>query len=906
MAQRKTKHDNRLIFPHKLTNWDWRRWFKYSDDARKLDTALSCCSCKIRGWYVQCNCELEDEQRWLEDFLYVRKFQPPCVRAVTKDGAFVSHPLGFIMGPHTYKEWLTYCFDLFDLCHEVAEGKKQPLWSEVFFRHNDDFCGGHFKYFYPLSIIMINAMSGLENKHGAANDATRGVDLFETLQPKALNLSDVLRKQGHMITCPLPHFEFVQDIHRLNPDDIEAEKISNKIKKRNLRYKSRVKQMRKANKKLDWKNAMHYIPSRKQNFKIWYPKIKNVPLWFDFKTKKWQLPFFYTDKRIEDSQQALFNKTIEKWLASGAIYIMTPEEDVDLITPCVLANVQLPNGPPPEPGKKPRLCHDGGYEKNIEKYSFPCKLDDLRVVLKMTLANDLVTISDDQRGFHQTYLARESRKLTAFSYKDQIFTYRVAPFGSPKIPSIFQRANTIPVNYSRMLGARVALYLDDRMTFDQPEDVKDGVGLSSFLTSCMSICAGGFISLEKSDFEPKHTQQFLGLILDAKTGTISVPEEKWERFKETITLYLSQNFCTFKQLEKLRGKAVSFLLTNPMTKLFIRQMNSIIARMNKAGSKPNTIIKFGPKLRNELEEWIKLDHLKMSHTWANVFDAEKPPHRVTFTDASSFSAAALVFDGNTEAWHYQQMFEEEDQPKPIYFKEAKAILWMLYEFEEELSQKIILHFCDNESVVYSYNKLGSKVENMNDVIHQIYQKLHDMQSTMKMYWISTKFQLADAKSRTIEWNEEYWPKMFFHRFCRKWKIFPKVDAMATLANTKCTQYITLGKDSDPRCIGYDFFSYDPVKLKGIPFYIFPPKNVVFNTAQHLWKYYMKHEWIFIFHSFGELPATIAPLLKHVQKVNLDTPSSIVPAEKQLKVGDELHWGFWNRKPAQTIALIHKI
>ena len=402
-------------FPNKMTHWDWKRWKQLSDNSRKLDFALSCCPCDLRGWY-HCDCESKDEQMWLNDHLYVRRFAPPCIRAVNKNGAMVIHPLGFAMGPYTYMEWLTYAYDLFDYCHLVADKKELPDWSRVFFRHNDDFVGGNFKYFYPLTLIMINQIQGLANQHGAANDASRGVDLYETLEPKDLNLSDKFKNKGHMVTCPVPHFEFLRDIHKMSPDEIDPAKYAGKISARNLRYKKRVKQMRKLNKKLDWNNAMHYLPEKSQSFKNWYPKIKNVPLWFEFRSKKWKLPYFYTDKRIEDSQPVLFNKTIDKWLASGALIMLKEGEDVDLITPNVLANVQFPNGPPPEPGKKPRLCHDGSYEKNIEKYSFPCKLDDLRSVQKMTQCNDEMCISDDQRGFHQQFLSLESRKLTAFSY----------------------------------------------------------------------------------------------------------------------------------------------------------------------------------------------------------------------------------------------------------------------------------------------------------------------------------------------------------------------------------------------------------------------------------------------------------------------------------------------------------
>ena len=780
-------------FPKTMTSWDWNRWRYLSDNARKLDDALSCCACQLRGLDHLCDCETVDEQKWLNDFLYVRRFTPPCVRAVNHKGFMVLHPLGFVMGPHTYSEWLSYAFELFDYCHEVAAKEKPPDWSRVYFRHNDDFVGGHFKYFYPLTIIMINSLSGDANRHGAANDCTRGVDLYETLQPKSLDLSDVLRKKGHMVTFPVPHNEYLRDIHKINPDHVDAASVATKIKNRNLKFKKRIKMMRKANKNLDWNNAVHFLPSKKQNFKSWYPKIKNVPMWYDKKLKKWQLPFFYTDPDIENEHAELFNKTIEKWLASGALIMLNPDEDVDLITPNVLANVPRKNGPPIAKGKKPRLCHDGGFEKNIEKFSFPCKLDDLRQVQKTMVLNDQMCVSDDQRGFHQQYLSKESRKLTAFSYKKVLFLYRVSPFGSPKIPAVFQRANMVPVNYSRTLGARVNLYLDDRITLDQPENVIDGVGLSSFITACMSICAGGFISIEKSDFEPKSVQQFLGLLLDSENGTISVPEGKWKDFRDTIILFLKRGWCTFKELEQLRGKAVSFLLCNPMTKLFIRVMNSVIARLNKIQAKAGDKIKLSSELRTELEEWIKLDHLQMCHQWINTFDLDKPPHRITFTDASSFSAAAVIFDGNGQAWHFQRMFTEKQQTTPIYHKEALAIYWMLLEFEDELSGKIIYHFCDNESVCGAFKALGSKTELMNAPILAIYKKLHEMKSTLKMFWISTKYQIADEKSRTIEWNEEYLPFLYFHRLCRQQCFFPKVDVMATEANSKCDEYITLGR-----------------------------------------------------------------------------------------------------------------
>ena len=79
------------------------------------------------------------------------------------------------------------------------------------------------------------------------------------------------------------------------------------------------------------------------------------------------------------------------------------------------------------------------------------------------------------------------------------------------------------------------------------------------------------------------------------------------------------------------------------------------------------------------------------------------------------------------------------------------------------------------------------------------------------------------------------------------------------------------------------------------------------AAHHLWQYYQQHDWMLIFHSFGEIPASVAPLLKlNVTKTALEDHLTVIPAEKQLKIGDEVHWGFKNRKPAATFCLIHRV
>ena len=173
-----------------------------------------------------------------------------------------------------------------------------------------------------------------------------------------------------------------------------------------------------------------------------------------------------------------------------------------------------------------------------------------------------------------------------------------------------------------------------------------------------------------------------------------------------------------------------------------------------------------------------------------------------------------------------------------------------------------------------------------------------------MIWISTHRQLADDKSREILWNEEFIPMPLFDKICQDWQIRPLVDVMATKANRKCPFFINLGRDSDDACLGFDFFSYPPSKLKDSMFYIFPPKNLLDQTAYHLEKYYLSHSFLMIYHSFGTIPASVTALIKASSKhQRLVDQCSIIPEEKELFAYGRKYWGVWNNRKTATFALL---
>ena len=889
---------------------NWNHWEQLSKEALRMDTALECCTCKIRGQY-DCNCEEIDRQAWLNDVTYVRKFEPPPVRPVNKDGAMVIDKYGLIRGPYLYEQWRHYSYYLLEYFHNIIEGKDEPEWHRLYFRHEDDFYSGIYSHFYEIYVLYSRQLYGIVTRHNALNDIHRGVDMYENLFPAGLIKPSNFRGKGQMLTLHVPHYENCKQIWNVNTRLLDFEKIEMKWIKRAVRLKKRVNRMKKFNKKYKFR-TMYYHPNKFQNMKKWYPKTKQIPMFYNYKTKQIEWPFFETDKKLEYLHQDYIRETIEKWLKSKTIYLCGPTDQIDLVTPLVMANLPTIHGPPPDPDKKPRMCHDGGYEKEIEGFPIPCKMEDLQMVLPNIKQNDYLTKLDDKRGFHLVKMNKESRGLTVFKYRDSHLTYRGVPFGCPKSPAAFQRANAMAMAYGRSFGVRSNLYMDDRLCSDDQATIINQVPKNCFLTSLLCVAGGGFISLTKSDFEPKQIQEFLGLKLDTRLCQISVPIKKWTKFVKIIKQALANAYIIFETLEQIRGKAVSFILCNPMTKLFIRQMNQAIADALKSKNwKNNMPIKITSKLEEELREWIKLDFLKMRHGWQPINNTDNQPYKITFTDSSLF-AIGIKIQYNNRIYSYTEYFDEIDQARPICQKEALAILRMLQKCYKVLANTILVHFCDNTNVVYAYKGLGTRNRTLNGIIVQIYKQLHKMNSSLKMYWCSTKLQLADEPSRKIDWGEEFIPWPRFIQICTKFDFFPQIDLMATRNNTKAKKYIAWGKPYNipselTKCIGIDFFSHDPIDIINEKLYIFPPKVLTSKVAIHLAKYYHKHRFMFIFHVMGCLPLGLENLIQREAKIFQITNEnlSIIPCENQLDFDGNQYAGKWNKRTKNTFILFSK-
>lgn len=129
-------------------NINWLKWDKLSDKARRSDSWGK--GCGHTCWqipfkfsfltmtnfiFVQAiacplleECQAIDEWLYDQDFLYIKKYEPPLIRPVNYRNALVLNKEGQIIGPLTQKEWLIQSQKLLEIFFELINGKE---WREI-------------------------------------------------------------------------------------------------------------------------------------------------------------------------------------------------------------------------------------------------------------------------------------------------------------------------------------------------------------------------------------------------------------------------------------------------------------------------------------------------------------------------------------------------------------------------------------------------------------------------------------------------------------------------------------------------------------------------------------------------------------------------------------------------------
>ncbi len=185
------------------------------------------------------------------------------------------------------------------------------------------------------------------------------------------------------------------------------------------------------------------------------------------------------------------------------------------------------------------------------------------------------------------------------------------------------------VSFLRKNGLRLIIYLDDILILNSSAEgaERDYLFTVSILENCVFL-----INVDKSVGAPSQTMEYLGLVIDSKSLSLSLRLEKVAEIISLCSNALKRDSVSLREIAKILGNLAWAFKAIPFAQSHYRNLQSQYIEGGKhAKDSLNSAIILDVKSRQDLSWWI-----------ANVKECNGRPMSATDPDLAIFSDASLL------------------------------------------------------------------------------------------------------------------------------------------------------------------------------------------------------------------------------------------------------------------------
>ena len=182
------------------------------------------------------------------------------------------------------------------------------------------------------------------------------------------------------------------------------------------------------------------------------------------------------------------------------------------------------------------------------------KMEGLKDVKNLMKTNDWLIKIDLKDAYFSLPLNPKSRKYVRFHWEKKIYQFICLCFGLGPAPRLFTKLMKVPVSILRRLNIRLVIFLDDILIFGSSmEEILMARDTAIYLLEGL----GFVINYKKSVTNPTTTIEYLGILIDSVSMTMSLTEEKTMSLSNLCHKTLTSKKLTLRELGSLIGKLVS-------------------------------------------------------------------------------------------------------------------------------------------------------------------------------------------------------------------------------------------------------------------------------------------------------------------------------------------------------------
>ena len=327
----------------------------------------------------------------------------------------------------------------------------------------------------------------------------------------------------------------------------------------------------------------------------------------------------------------------------------------------------------------------------------------------------------------------------------------------------------------------------------------------------MAMRLGYYISPTKSTLLPTQSMVHLGFGIDSTTSSYSITAKYREKFRKFRIELLERGTANLNDLQRWVGKCNHLHLVFPGNSLFTSEARHC---MTHAGEDRKQMPQ---ALLDEINFWSFVD----SYTEPVPYLLQQHVSLKLCTDASGYGWGATVElpSGPTVLKDYwsSDLFQND-----ICCKEALAVLFALQSLEGAIFRRRVDVRVDNEGLVHAWTGLKSKSSELVEILQSLFLLTIDLRVDLKMIWISTHENPADAPSRELQRSDS---ALSVKLRLRLWECYGpfSIDLMALPSNVMRSpsgrSLPFFSRAPAPGSAGCNVFLQSPPK--GL-LYVFPP------------------------------------------------------------------------------------
>ena len=576
------------------------------------------------------------------------------------------------------------------------------------------------------------------------------------------------------------------------------------------------------------------------------------------------------DNYVPEEFQQFMDENVQEWINLGVLEKWNDvKSPTDPDTPLVVSPLGV------EP-KKPRGLWDGRYVNEFCR-DIPFTMDSAAKVAEVAWVNSYLFKLDHKNGYFHVPIKQSSRKYFGVFWRGVYYVLTVLPFGWKSSPLVYHSITEAVNMYIRSLGIPSLGWIDDMlgMTEQLHKNSSDDVQFASAMramvvTTIILFKAGYFMGVPKCCLIPEQYMTYLGIDCDTKYGRFLVPQDRIDKYVPTLTEFLSKQWVSFAEMEKMVGKLVSLECAVPAGMWYTREQYSAmrlsgVSSLDSRKTREKKYIKITSQIREEWTMWIFFLSQNTGTPWKTFNNIFLQADIASDASGRAFAGVVDFLDGPIKitAGQFQESLLDED----IQVKEAEAlratISMLVTEMPEKLKGKTLVCKVDNQVLKAVWERKGtSKNLMLNNIGKQIYWMQFLGQFYISLNYVRSEENVSDEYTRQSPGLEASLNQHLFNLLWDKWGPFDW-DLMASAATAKKDpqgkRLLFFSRFFEEASSGIDLFAQNLTWINGA--YCFPPIPMIGMVLKFLEQ--QKKDCVMI------LPAINAPWVNLVSAYIVD-------------------------------------